>query len=218
MPPKDLREGLRLRARLSLLPGVLAGWLRGMLPSWTARQLGNVAAQDTEDEWLSHVERLTGKRLDAETRWHDLALHSLDLETWRRTTDGGRPQPSLGMKDLRDGIETMAQRCVQGLDGDAPEMRAVGEARPAPTAFGFWAPPYAAALVRRTLDEVRAGMGPMASDGDAILKLTSDLLELVALDKPELSREMQVNREVFERDGWQCANPLCRARRNLHAH
>jgi len=218
MPPKDLREGLRLRARLSMVARVRAGWLRGMFPSWTARQLGNVAAQDTEEEWLSHVERLTGKRLDAETRWQDLALHSLDLATWRRTTDGGRPQPSLTMQDLRQDIEKMALRCVQDMEGDAPEVRAAIELRPALTTFGFWAPPHIAALVRTTLNEVRAGIGPAATDADAILKLTSELLALVSLDKPTLSLEMRINREVFERDGWQCANPLCRARRNLHAH
>jgi hypothetical protein len=218
MPPKDLREGLRLRARLSMLSRVRKEWLGGMLSSHAARQLGNIAARDTEEEWVSHVERLTGKRLDAETRWQDLALHSLDLATWRRTTDGGRPQPSLAMHELRQSIEKMALRCVQDLDGDAPEVRAVLEPRAPLTSFGFWASPWVAAFVRRTLNEVRAGIGPTATDGDAILKLTSDLLELVSLDKPELSKEMAINREVFERDGWQCANPLCRARRNLHAH
>jgi len=218
MPPKDLDEGIRLRSRLSTLSRVRAGWLGGHVASQIARQLGNIAARDTEEDWLAHVERLTGKRLDAETRWQDLALHSLDIPTWREMTGGGRPQPSLAMKELRQGIEAMAERCVQALDGDEPEMRVAFEPRAPLTRFGFWATPYIAAFVRTTLNEVRATMRPGATDADAVLKLTTDLLELISLDNPPLSNEMKINREVFARDGWQCANPLCRARRNLHAH
>jgi hypothetical protein len=218
MPPKDLRESLRIRVRLTLLPELRAEWQRGVVPTFAARLLANIAVQDTEEEWLAHFAKCTGKRLDAETRWQDLALHVLELARWRETTDGGKPQPSRAMQELRQGIEAMARGCVQDLDADAPEVRAVIEVRPPLSSFGFWAPPEAAALVRLTLNEVRAGMAPTATDCDAILELTEKLLDEVTADRPKLSGEMRINWTVFERDGWQCTNPHCRSRRNLHAH
>jgi hypothetical protein len=218
MPPKDLREGLRLRSRLSMVPKVRAGWLRGMLSAFAARQVANIAARETEDEWLEHLEKATGKRIDTELRWHELAAHALDIAEWRRVTDGGRPQPERTMQQLRDGIESMARDCVERLDGDAPEVRAIVEQRAPLTSFGLWAPPYVAALIRKTLNEVRATGEPEETDGSTIIFLVEDLLDEISSDRPVLTREMRINFEVFKRDGWQCSNPHCRSRRNLHAH
>ncbi len=218
MPPKDLREALRLRARLSMVPEVRRAWLRGMLSAFAARQVANIASRETDDQWVDHLEKCTGKRIDAELRWHDLAMHALDIAEWRKLTDGGRPQPSLSMEKLRSGVETMIRDCVQKHDADAPEMRAIAEVRPALTSFGFWAPPHIAALVRATLNEVRAWGDGTETDGDVIVMMTEELIEEISADRPILSREMRINYAAFKRDGWQCTNPHCRSRRNLHGH
>jgi hypothetical protein len=113
MPPKDLREGLRLRARLSMLPKVRAACLRGMLPAFAARQVANIASRETEDAWIEHLQDCTGKRIDAELRWHELALHALDIAEYRRLTDGGKPQPGRTMHQLRYDIDLMAHECAE---------------------------------------------------------------------------------------------------------
>jgi hypothetical protein len=121
--------------------------------------------------------------------------HSAAFEDRGACADDDGPDPSV-IVDL----DTVAD-VVPGL----AEKRTVS----------FWSPPDAARMFWASVDR----MMELADDELDVGGCVSVMLIQFAHDnaKPAMHRA-KLNREILERDGWQCTNPNCRSRRNLDVH
>jgi len=84
--------------------------------------------------------------------------------------------------------------------------------------FGFDAPPDVAAMVATMIEVKRAKLGEGASEGACVGDALRELFADVAPPRRVLRRQLGRNLRILERDGWRCANPMCRARSRLHVH
>jgi hypothetical protein len=235
------RLGLSARTAWSLLaieratrrccPLLGEAWRSGRVSTLAARALLPVIGGGHGREWIEHAGIVTLRRLEAEVTW---ALDRFD-ERAGELVRSARPAEAAGFAESSGSAESapsagssidhgiapppldldLANAALAVVSPDGLRMRAQGDG-PDPAAagdrlgvpIGFFAPESVIFLAEETMHGLRRGF---ESRGRAFERMVATaLLEWTAAPR---------HRDpVFERDGWRCAVPGCRSRRNLHDH
>ncbi|HXC52890.1 MAG TPA: HNH endonuclease signature motif containing protein [Candidatus Limnocylindrales bacterium] len=148
--------------------------------------------------WIARAQAVTLRRLEDEVEW---ALDQRDASSGSESFEAPAPPPL--DHDVR------AER-LSVLERERVQMRAHGEADSTARSVELTlrVPSEVASLAEQTMLALRRGG---ESRGSAFERMVAQaLLEWMSAPK---------HRDpVFERDGWRCAVPGCRSRRNLHDH
>jgi hypothetical protein len=242
----ETRLGLSARTAWSLLsleraircccPLLGEAWRSGRVSSLAARFVVPVIGGGHGREWIARAEIVTLRRLEAEVAWSlnrrdeqlaaaadaatcdatdrfapppldlDLANAPLVGVTVRELQMRARPALADGTADLTaDRLQMRAQ--PEGADTATETATDAAPYRPS-VQIEFFAPESVILLAEDTIDSLRS---PFESRGRAFERM-------VALAMLEWISAPRHRDPVFERDGWRCAVPACRSRRNLHDH
>jgi len=226
LAPRDARRLLDLQSRLSLLPSLEQAWHCGELTTHQAWQLSEVAAFDTQDDWMRYALSATPKLLDA-------AVEQLRIAERRAPRPGppwGVPLRTL-LLDWQEhfGLRRRRElRVAEGACASSGADRDPGEPAGLPLSgswrlgrIGFSAPASVAGLWRQACAAVRtdAGEGTDAgtvlSDSDVVRRMLEHLLEVHVTE--EVLAQARRHRAI-ERDGWTCQMPHCRSNGPFHEH
>jgi hypothetical protein len=203
----------------------------------------NGGTADTDEQWIARAGLVTLRRLEAEVSWA-LDRHDEFRSGGRTTTapdpttTSSGPTTTTAATDPSDAANAIPSRpldaaspcfelapppldldlaghALAAITTDGLQMRALDN-DPAPATgadrprveIAFFAPESVIALAEGVLQALRRGDESRGRTFERMLALA--LLEWTALPK---------HRDpIFERDGWTCAVPGCRSRRNLHDH
>lgn len=148
--------------------------------------------------WIERAGLVTLRRLEAEVTW---ALDHRDAATGMQSFDAPPPPPL--DHDLGDAASVLNRDQVQmRAHGDTPEPAGLR------VDLHFLVPVEVAGLAEHTMLALRRGPEQRGCAFERMV--ASALLEWMSVPS---------HRDpVFARDGWRCAVPGCRSRRNLHDH
>ena len=209
--PRKARELRYIERRLFELPRLQQASFAGELGQAKLRLLVGIANEATEARWLERARQVTVRRLEDEIRWADKRRSLLEGGLIAPTPEDrehgiGSPLPPPEGADIHRETEALAEvvREVGARHASAPRGM-----------VSFVAEPEVALLWREALAQCRALHGRSLADWQCADRFVDAFF--AEWDRKDPYGAVLAHK-VIARDGYRCAVPGCRSRKNLQAH